>query len=140
MLSVLPLYEVMSSDSGSRGLIHVASIPNVNGLNASVDTSLLTVPANSTFNILGACVRLTNVVGTPTVGQIAIKDITAGVDLIPATTLTGLTNTSLFFPILVTGAAKRSVPAGSVIVASMSTAYSVATTVTLSVDLLGYLV
>lgn len=140
MLSVLPLYEVMSSNSGSRGLIHIISIPNINGLNSSAPTDLFTVPTGSRFVLTGASVRLTNVVGTPTVGQITIKDATASVDLIAATTLTGLTSTSVFFPLLMTSAATPIVPTGNVVVAEMTTAYSVATTVTLSVDLMGYLI
>ena len=139
MITVLPYYSVLSNPSGSRGLSHVMTTASINGL-ATGTTNLLTVPAGCSFVLQQAVVRLVGVTGSATVGEVKIVDSTASADLIANTTLTGLTSTGKCFPLLTTAAVMPVVPAGSVVSFTISTAFTVATAVNLSVDLIGYLV
>lgn len=115
------------------------TVSGIDGL-ATGKTTLLTVPTGKTFIITGANVRLTSVTGVATAGVVKIINDTAGVDLIANTTLTGLTAVTKFFPLLLTSAVSNVAVASDVIRLEITTAFTVATVVTLSADLVGYLV
>jgi hypothetical protein len=139
MILTLPYYIGGSSPVGSKGLPHVITTTGINGL-ALGDTNLLTVPASSTFILHSAVVRLTALTGVPgAVGEIKIKNDTDAVDLIASFALTGLDTASEAFVVSLTGAFPI-VAAAKVVAAEVTVAYTVATTVTLAVDLIGYLV
>lgn len=137
MITKLPSYVHKSSSVGGAGLIHVSSLSGIDGLVVAA-TSLITVPRDYVF--LQAVIRLTAKTGAVTVGVARIRDTTAGVDLVANTTLTALTTAGKMFPLSMTDATVNSVvPAGDVIVLDITTAFTVATVATLSVDILGYL-
>lgn len=124
-------------NSKGVGVPHVISFAGIDGLVVAA-TGIFTVPTGYSYVLKSATVRLTSLTGAATVGVARIRNTTDGVDLIANTTLTGLTATTLVFN-LEPAAASAFAPAGKVISLDLTTAYTVATVVALSVDLHGYL-
>lgn len=128
-----------SNKSSAVGVSRVFTVDNINGLVAAA-TNILTVPVGTKFVCQGAIVRLTAVTGVATVGVARIRDITAGADLVGNTTLTAVVAAGDSIPLPLPVSVNKVVAAGSIIALDITTAYTVATVATLSVDLLGYFV
>lgn len=139
MATNFPNYvSISSATQGQPGREYICTVDGIDGT-ATGQTGILTVPAGFKFVLNKAVIRLTGLAGAATVGHVKIQNITDTVDIVGDTTLTGLTAITLTFPILPSGATAF-VPAGKVVGVNVTTAFTVATVVTLSVDLIGYLV
>lgn len=113
------------------------TVTGIDGLSVA-ETSLYTVPTGKKAYVLGAIVEMTAETGASVVGNAGIKNTTGAVDLIASAALTGLDDVGKIFylqPSVV--AAYTWVPAASVITFNLTTAFTVATVVTLSVSLIG---
>lgn len=129
-----------ANPSSAVGTPRVITITGIDGLVVAA-TNIFTVPVGCTFVVQQAIVRLTAKTGAVTVGVARIRDTTAGVDLVANTTLTAVTTAGKMMPLSITDATVSTVvPAGDVIILDITTAFTVATVVTLSVDLHGYFV
>jgi hypothetical protein len=117
-------------------------ITTVDGIDflATGKTDLFTPPTGKSFITTALTIRLTSVTGSPVAGSFKLIDDTAAVDIIGTTALTTLTTQDNYITIPVPVNALNNVPAGNVIKFEITTAYTVATVVTGSVDLVGYLV
>lgn len=129
----------ISSALATLDLIKV-TITGMDGLSTIVTPTIYTVPGGKSFIPMQAYVRLTALTGLATVGVIKLYNDTQTLDLFPNTTLTGVTAVGKAFPLILPVSVLPVCVAGDVIKVAMTTAYTVATTVTLSVDLIGYLV
>lgn len=113
------------------------TVTGIDGLSVA-ETSLYTVPTGKKAYVLGAIVEMTAETGVSVVGNAGIKDTTGAVDLIASAALTGLDDVGKIFYLQPSvTAAYTWVPAASVITFNLTTAFTVATVVTLSVSLIG---
>ncbi len=128
------------SNAASPVGIGVPQVITVNGIDGTViaATALLTIPAGFGFCVSKAVIRMTALTGAPTEGVMRIRNTTDSVDIIANTTVTGLTAVTKVFT-MSPAAAAPFVPAAKVLSLDITTGYTVATVVTLSVDLHGYL-
>lgn len=129
----------ISSALATLDLVKV-TITGMDGLSTIPTPTIYTVPGGKSFIPVQAYVRLTALTGLATTGVIKIYNDTQSIDLFPNTTLTGLTATGKVFPLILSSSVLPVSVAGDVLKVTMTTAYTVATVVTLSVDLVGYLV
>lgn len=138
MIIQLPFSDDINSPPLAKRFPYVLSVSGIDGLTLG-NTAIVTVPTGYTFIVDSLTVRVTAVTGAATTGHISLINSTDTVDLIADTTLTSLTAVSLFTT-LRPAAAAPVVAAGKVISFKVGTAYTVATVVTLSADLVGHLI
>lgn len=121
---------------GNLGIL--STITGIDGTSVSA-TNLFTVPANRKVVVTGAIIRVTAVSGLVSVATAGIGIATGESDIFPATALTSLSSTSSVFNFFNNNLVSTIGNAGEVIKFGIDVAY-VATSITLAVDLLGYLI
>jgi hypothetical protein len=104
----------------------------------SAATTALYTPSGNSAVVTGIIVRITAVTAFVTAASISIGQNGSVNDIIPITALTGLNSTALFFPLTPTIVSALTI-SGNTISLKVTTG-ATATTLTASVDLLGYLV
>lgn len=122
----------------SSSLKKLATIPGIDGT-AVASTPMFTVPTGKSAIIIGAMVKNVAVAGLSVDPIVQVEDTPAAANIITSTTLLGigaLGKGAFLSPI---GGITLVVPAGAVISFNITTG-ATATTLTLDVDLLGYLV
>lgn len=130
--SSFPFYTPSGSTKQWKGLTHVFTVSGIDGLSTG-NTALITVPTGYSLILQRAVVRVTAVTGSATTGQVSLINSTDTVDIIANTTLTNLT-TADKYTVLSPAAAAPILAAGKVLSFKIGTAYTVATVVTLAVD------
>jgi len=129
-----------TAEAARNSLSAVGVLSTTTGIDgtATGTTNLYTVPSGKTAIIIGAVVRLTAITGFTTVGIAGIGIAAGEDDIYTSQALTGLDATSEHFQYTALGT-KASGAATNVIKFGIDTAYT-ATTATLAVDLIGYLI
>ena len=126
--------EAARNSSGAIGILYTTT--GISGT-ATGTTSLYTVPAGKTAIIIGAILRVTAITGFVTVATAGIGVAANEDDIYASQALTGLSATTSHFQFTALGA-KVNVAAAGVIKLGIDVGF-VATTATLAVDLIGYL-
>lgn len=134
----LPFYAPSGSSKQWKGLTHIVTVSGIDGL-ATGNTPLITVPTGYALVVDKLVVRVTAVTGSATTGAVSLINSTDTVDLIANTTLTSLVTAGLSTK-LTPAAAAPGAAAGKVVSFKIGTAYTVASVVTLAVDLHCYFV
>lgn len=138
MIIQLPFSDDVNNPPLAKRFDYIVTIDSISGL-ATGNTAIITVPTGYTFVVDSLFVRVTAVTGGAVTGAVSLINSTDTVDIIANTTLTSLTAAGLYTK-LVPAAAAPVVVAGKVISFKIGTAYTVASVVTLSVDLSGHLI
>lgn len=118
-------------------VVGILSTVTAISLTATATTSLYT-PSGHSAIITGIMIRPTTVTAFTIAGAISIGQNGSVNDIIPITTLTGLNTTALFFPLTPLIASAITI-SGNTISLKVTTG-ATATTLTASVDLIGYLI
>lgn len=128
--------EVARNNLGAVGILSTTT--GIDG-KATGTTTLYTVPMGKTAVILGASIRVTTADTITVTGDAGIGVAAGEDDIFASTTITGLLATGLVWNFDNTGATRVAVAAAGVIKLGIDTGWT-ATTATLAVDLIGYLV